>query len=59
MVCSLFFYSWVSMNFVDISPISKQGSPVCCEALLLTAISTKVVPQICKSVHDNADWHYV
>ena len=24
----------------------------------LTAVSTKVVPQKCKSVRDNADWHY-
>ena len=23
-----------------------------------TAVSTKVVPQKCKSVHDNADWYY-
>ena len=26
--------------------------------LLYTTVSTKVVPQKCKSVRDNADWYY-
>ena len=26
--------------------------------VILTAVSTKVVPQKCKSVRDNADWYY-
>ena len=27
-------------------------------ALMHTAVSTKVVQQKCKSVHDNEDWYY-
>ena len=45
--------------------VKKSNHKIRCRDLLLplmcyafTAVSTKFVPQKCKSVRDNADWHY-
>ena len=47
-----------SFNAAWVEPLIPSSFPFLLSLLQYTAVSTKVVPRKCKSVRDNADWHY-